>query len=41
MKRVKYNTDKLKNLHDKDLFQLELKNKFSALYNEEFELDID
>ena len=41
MKRVKYHIDKLKNLHDKDLFQLELKNKFSALYNEELELDIE
>ena len=41
MKRVKYNIDKLKNLHDKDLFQLELKNKFSALYSEELELDIE
>ena len=40
-KRVKYHIDKLKNLHDKDLFQLELKNKFSALYNEELELDIE
>ena len=41
MKRVKYHIDRLKNLHDKDLFQVELKNKFSALYNEELELDIE
>ena len=40
-KRVKYNIDKLKDLQNKDEFQLELRNEFSALHNEEQELDID
>lgn len=31
-KRIKYNVDKLKNLIDKDIFQLELSNRFNALY---------
>lgn len=40
-KRIKYNVDKLKNLIDKDIFQLELSNRFNALYWEEQELDIE
>lgn len=36
-KRIKYNVDKLKNLIDKDIFQLELSNRFNALYWEEQE----
>ena len=36
-KRVKYNIDKI----NQDVFQLELKNRFSVLYNEEQELDIE
>ncbi|XP_062566351.1 uncharacterized protein LOC134228685 [Saccostrea cucullata] len=40
-KRIKYNVDKLKNLIDKDIFQLELRNRFSALYSEDQELDIE
>lgn len=31
-KRIKYNVDKLKNLIDKDIFQLELSKRFNALY---------
>ena len=36
-KRVKYNIDKI----NQDVFQLELKNRFSVLYNEEQEFDIE
>lgn len=36
-KRVKYNIDKI----NQDVFQSELKNRFSVLYNEEQELDIE
>ncbi|XP_062590863.1 uncharacterized protein LOC134252407 [Saccostrea cucullata] len=39
--KLKYNVDKLKNLTDKDIFQLELRNRFSALYSEDQELDIE
>lgn len=40
-KRIKYNVDKIKNLIDKDIFQLELRNRFDALYWEDQELDIE